>query len=127
MNLHALNEIINNHVEILEDTASQTNTDAATIVGIAKFAVSNGYEKLSHNQKYHFDNCIRPLIENIQCSGYNHEFDESPTECYHILDDSDLVDIIERVINIVKVAKHEQIATLIQKKYLCAIKGQLIG
>jgi len=92
MNLHALNEIINNHVEILEDTASQTNTDAATIVGIAKFAVSNGYEKLSHNQKYHFDNCIRPLIENIQCSGYNHEFDESPTECYHILDDSDLVE-----------------------------------
>lgn len=45
MNLEALKEIIKNNVEILETSARENKANEATIVGIAKFAVSNGYEK----------------------------------------------------------------------------------
>lgn len=92
MNLQALKEIINNNVGILESSARDNNTDENTIVGIAKYAAGNGFEKLSDNQKYHFEKCIRHLIENVQCSGYNHEFEEVPRECPNILDDHDLVE-----------------------------------
>ena len=52
----------------------------------------NGYENLSEAQKYHFDKCIRHLIENVQCSSYNHEFEEILRECPNVLDDEDLID-----------------------------------
>lgn len=92
MNLQALREIINNNVEILESSAKNTNTDVSTIVGIAKYVIENGVEALSSKQKYHFEKCIRHLIENVQCSGYNHEFEELRRECPNILDDDDLVE-----------------------------------
>lgn len=92
MNLHALKEILDINVEILEESARDNGSDENTVVGIAKYAVGNGYEKLSNPQKYHFDNCIRPFIENVQCSGYNHEFEENPRECSNTLDDDDLVE-----------------------------------
>lgn len=69
MNLQALQEIIQNHVEILEQSAKDKNVSEHVVIGIAKFTATNGYEKLSDNQAYHFDNCIRPLIENVQCPG----------------------------------------------------------
>ena len=65
MNLQALQEIIDNNVEILESSARDNGADENTVVGIAKYAVGNGFEKLSGNQKYHFDNCIRHLIEDV--------------------------------------------------------------
>lgn len=92
MNLEALKEIIDNNVEILEASARDNNAPEDTIVGIAKYAVNNGYDELSKHQKYHFDNCIRPLIENVRCSGYNHEFEEFPSECHNILNDDVLVE-----------------------------------
>ncbi|MDX7923393.1 hypothetical protein SJS82_15820 [Aeromonas media] len=92
MNLNALKSIIENNVEILEDSAQQNKADKGTIVGIAKFAAANGYKELSTYQKYHFDNCIRHLIENVKCSGYNHEYDDNPHECPNILNDDDLVE-----------------------------------
>ncbi len=60
--------------------------------GIALFAVENGYEALSDKQKYHFDNAIRPLIEDVQCDGYTHELEEVHRECENILNDADLVE-----------------------------------
>ena len=95
MNLEALKEIIKNNIEILETSARVNKANEATVVGIAKFAASNGYEKLSEPQKYHFDNCIRNLIEDVQCSGYNHEFEEMPRECPNVLDDDDLVEFYQ--------------------------------
>ena len=92
MNLEALKEIINNNHELLEASARDNSADENTVVGIARFASTNGYDKLSSNQKFHFDNCIRPLIEDVQCSGYNHECDEFISECPAILDDEDLVE-----------------------------------
>ena len=95
MNLEALKEIINNNVEILESSARDNKANEATVVGIAKFAASNGYEKLSDPQKYHFNNSIRHLIESVQCSGYNHELEEMPRECPNVLDDDDLVEFYQ--------------------------------
>lgn len=92
MNYDALKEIVDNNVEILEASARDNNADENTIVGIAKYAIGNGYEKLSSAQKYHFDNCIRHLIENVQCPGYTHELEDEPTHCPKILDDDDLVE-----------------------------------
>jgi len=92
LNLDALKEIYTNNPEILEESARDHKAHEGTIIGISKFAAENGYEKLSPAQKFHFDKCIRPFIENVQCSGYNHEFEETPVVCESILDDDDLVE-----------------------------------
>lgn len=92
MNLHALNELVTNNPELLEQSARENNADESTVLGIARFAIGNGYDALSSSQKYHFDNSIRHLIEDVQCSGYTHEFEEYHRECTNILDDSDLVE-----------------------------------
>ena len=91
MNLEALKAILKNREEILEESALNNGVNSSVIVGIAKFATVNGYEKLSSPQKYHFDNCIRHLIENVQCYGYTHECEEKHQECHNTLDD-DLVE-----------------------------------
>lgn len=92
MNLNALDEINTNNPEILEQSAKDNGLDPEAVKGIALFVVGNGYEKLSDNQKYNFDNGIRDLIENVQCDGYTHEYDESPGNCPATLDDDDLVE-----------------------------------
>ncbi len=92
MNLDALKEININNPEILEQLARDNNADESTIIGIALYAANNGYDSLTSAQKYHFDICIRPLVEDVQCSGYNHEFEEILRECSVILDDEDLVE-----------------------------------
>ncbi len=92
MNLDALKEILTNQVEILEESAKNNASDSSTVIGIAKYVVGNGYDKLSENQKYHFDKSIRHLIENVRCEGYQGPFGEDDNECQAILDDNDLVD-----------------------------------
>jgi hypothetical protein len=92
MNLEALKEIIRNCPEILEESARDNGADESVVMGIAEFSSRNGYEALSENQKYHFDNAIRHLIEDVQCSGYTHELEEEHQECPNILDDDDLVE-----------------------------------
>lgn len=92
MNLEALEEINKNNPEILEQSARDNKADVSAVLGIALFAAENGYDKLSSAQKYHFDNCIRPLIEDVKCSGYTHECEEMPSNCDAILDDEDLVE-----------------------------------
>lgn len=54
MNLEALREICKNNPEILEQSARDNKADPDTVNGIARFAIENGYEPLSVNQKYHF-------------------------------------------------------------------------
>jgi hypothetical protein len=92
MNLDALREINNNCSEVLEQSARNNSVDEEIIKGIASYVVINGYEALSDKQKYHFDNSIRHLIENVRCPGYTHEFEEIKKKCENILDDEVLVD-----------------------------------
>jgi hypothetical protein len=91
LNLDALKEINTNNPEILEQSAKDNDSNPETVKGIALFVVKNGYDALTANQKYHFDKSIRPLIENVKCTGYTHEFDEMPSKCSTILNDDDLV------------------------------------
>lgn len=92
MNLEALKEINANCEERLEASAADAGANAEMVKGIALFAANNGYSTLSSNQKYHFDKVIKPLIENVQCAGYRHEFDETPAHCEATIDDERLVE-----------------------------------
>ncbi len=92
MNLEALNEILANQEDILEDSANDNGTDIEVAFGIARDAAANGYDSLSNNQKYHFDNCIRHLIEDVNCDGYRGAFGEEDPHCQNVLDDDDLAD-----------------------------------
>ena len=91
MNLEALKVIIKKDPDILEISALENNVDENIIVNLARYVSENGYDKLSNAQQYHFNICIRHLIEDVHCSGYNDEFGECPT----ILDDKDLVEYYE--------------------------------
>jgi len=92
MNFNALNEILENQEEALEGSANENGTDIDVAFGIARDAVANGYDSLSKSQKYHFDNCIRHLIENVTCDGYRGAFSEDDPHCQNVLDDDDLTD-----------------------------------
>jgi hypothetical protein len=89
LNLDALKEINTNHPDILERLAK--DNDFKTVKGIALFVVQKGYDALTDDQKYHFNKSIRPLIENVKCTGYTREFDKMPSDCSTIIDDEDLV------------------------------------
>ena len=95
MNLYALDFINKNCEELLEQAAAHAAVSEKDIKGIAKFAVANGYDELTPKQKFRFDQVIRPLIENVNCSGYTHELEEQHRECDSILDDDDLVKYYE--------------------------------
>jgi hypothetical protein len=92
MNMDALKEIMDNHEGILAESVKINGGDQTVVWGIASYAVKNGYEELSSDQKFHFNNCIKHLIENVQCSGYKGEFEEAPISCGVILDNEDLVE-----------------------------------
>lgn len=51
MTLEALDEIITNSPEILEGSAVNYSSEELIVMGIARFAIANGYEALSANQK----------------------------------------------------------------------------
>lgn len=91
MNLHALDYINKNCVEVLEQASKDSGVNEAMIKGVALFAVANGYDKLSQNQKYHFDETIRPLIENVQCSGFYNPYSGDRVDCSAILPDENLI------------------------------------
>ncbi|WP_355662502.1 hypothetical protein [Halomonas salifodinae] len=51
MNLEELKEIVYNNVEFLADSARGNSADESTVIGVAKYAIGNGCEKLSAHQK----------------------------------------------------------------------------
>lgn len=70
MNLAALAHIVENNPELIEENVPARGNSAAA-VGVAKFLVGNDgdVDALSENQLYHYNNYIRPLIENVPCNG----------------------------------------------------------
>ena len=92
MNLGALAFINQNCEEILDQAAKENSVSEKMVKGIALFVVSNGYDKLTSDQKFRFDQVIRPLVEGVQCSGYTHELEEEHEECNSILDEDVLVE-----------------------------------
>ena len=95
MNLNALDFINKNCVELLEQSARESNAEEETIKGIARDVVANGYDELSDKQKYHFDKTIRKLIEKVPCSGFFNHYAGTRKECPAILPDENLVEYYE--------------------------------
>ncbi|MFM5646344.1 hypothetical protein [Aeromonas caviae] len=71
MNLEVLNYIVENAVEKIEELAEENNLDCHASVGVANFLLGNDGDvsKLSDKQRYHYENCIQPLIERVPCDG----------------------------------------------------------
>ncbi|MEN4235611.1 hypothetical protein [Serratia marcescens] len=92
MNLEALDHIVSNEVEIIEDAARTAGVKASSAVGISKQVVAEKTDKnLTDDQRYVFDRAVRPLIENIICSGNWNQFDEDP-QCGNPIPESQLYD-----------------------------------
>ena len=93
MNLEALNEIVNNQENYIESAAKEAGVDEAMLIGVAKAAIGGGYDSLSPKQQYQFDNCLRPLIEDVSCVGYKHEVweEDMRTECPSTIPEERLV------------------------------------
>lgn len=83
MNMEALQEITNNNIEILEFSARDNGDDENVIVAIARNALVVRYTNLSDKDKSHFDDCIRPLIEDVQCGGYSNEIERTFPDFVH--------------------------------------------
>lgn len=70
MNIAALRHIVENAPELIEENVPAKGNFDATI-GVAKLLIGNNgkVNELSEKQSYHYDNYIRPLIENVPCDG----------------------------------------------------------
>ncbi len=71
MNLEVLAFIVDSAPEKIEELAGSEKVDSAASIGVAKALIGNGgnVEALSAKQKFHYENCIAPLIENVACDG----------------------------------------------------------
>ena len=94
MNLAALDHIVKNNPELIEENVP-AKTDSATTVGIAKLVVANGgnVDALTDKQRFHFDSYILPLIENVACDGvFGPDMENGEDDCVGSgrIDDEDL-------------------------------------
>lgn len=71
MNLEVLNHIVTNAPEFIEGLAEENMLDGQASIGIAKILLGNNGDlaELSGKQNFHYEKCIMPLIENVQCEG----------------------------------------------------------
>ena len=70
MNLEVLGFLIDNE-SYIEDMAESAKVDSSASLGIAKSLLANDGDVslLSAKQIYHYDEVIKPLLENVQCEG----------------------------------------------------------
>jgi hypothetical protein len=94
MNLDVLSHIVENEPERIEDLAEETKQDATAGLGIAAKVLGEKTDaNLSKNQKFVFDQCVRPLIEAVPCQGVMGMDDDGHDTCVHggIIDDESLL------------------------------------
>ena len=99
MNLELLLYIVNSVPEKIESLAKAVNLEPSVSIGVAKFLhVNNGdVSRLSEKQLHHYENCIKPLIENVPCQGVIGIVEDGDT-CYgdsFVDDESLLISYIE--------------------------------
>ncbi|WP_104911932.1 hypothetical protein [Pseudomonas sp. LG1D9] len=70
MNLSALDHIVKNNPELIDENVP-AKADSAATLGVAKLVLGNGgnVDALTDKQRFHFDTYILPLIENVECDG----------------------------------------------------------
>lgn len=92
MNIDALDYIVNNEVEIIEDSAKSAGVKAGSAVGVSKQVVAEKTDKnLSDDQRFVFERAVRPLIEGLTCNRKMHD-DNETILCGARLPDSQLYD-----------------------------------
>lgn len=71
MNYEVLQHIVRNEPGRIEALADANSLDASASAGVAEFLAGNDGDVslLSSKQKYHYDNAIEPLVENVSCDG----------------------------------------------------------
>lgn len=71
MNLDALKHIVQNDPSYIEELVGHTQYDSASTLGVAKLLLGNGgnAEALTGPQRFHYTRFIRPLLEDVPCSG----------------------------------------------------------
>ncbi|PLX61557.1 hypothetical protein [Sedimenticola selenatireducens] len=71
MNLEVLHHLVKNDESLIETLAIENGIDQQASIGVAKLLDANGGDLsiLSNKQRFHFEKCIKPLIENVQCQG----------------------------------------------------------
>jgi hypothetical protein len=81
MNLEVLEYIVDHAVERIEELADECSVDSSASIGVAKMLLFNNGDlsKLSEKQAYHYENCIKPLIERVQCEGVFGPMDNDDT------------------------------------------------
>ena len=70
MNLEVLEFLLDNE-SYIEDMAKDAKVDSNASVGIVKLLLANKGDLsiLKGKQTYHYENVIKPLLENVQCEG----------------------------------------------------------
>ena len=76
--IEILKSIVDDNKELIIDLAKSNNipnSDAS--VGVAKFLIADAgnFSKMSKDQKYHYENIIEPLINDVPCEGMIGEYD----------------------------------------------------
>lgn len=83
MNLNVLSYVVNSNPEKIEALAKENGLESSVSIGVAKSLLSNSgnVSLLSDKQRYHYESCINPLIENVPCDGVFGS-DEDVNTCY---------------------------------------------
>lgn len=70
MNLEVLEYLLENE-SYIEDIAKDTKVDSGASFGIVQLLLANhgNIGVLKGKQIYHYENVIKPLLENVQCEG----------------------------------------------------------
>lgn len=98
MNLEVLSFLIENE-HYIEESANDANVDDySKSLGIAKFLADKDGDlgALSKKQVYHYENVLKPLLENVPCEGpvgmINDEEGNWVSSCVHggVIDDESL-------------------------------------
>ncbi|HHX8536176.1 TPA: hypothetical protein ACVO0U_003060 [Vibrio alginolyticus] len=78
MNLEVLQYLVDDAPHYLEENAQARNLDVGASIGIARRLLGNDGDitELSPAQLYHYDNVIKPLIENVSCDGVLGEMED---------------------------------------------------
>lgn len=76
--IEILESIVNDNEELIRDLAQANKVSNPDVsIRVAKFLVAdaNNFSKMSEKQKYHYENAIEPLINDVPCEGMIGEYD----------------------------------------------------
>lgn len=70
--INVLKDIIDNNEYLITDLARKNSvSDPNASVGVAKYLLGNpaNFSSMKPKQKYHYENAIKPLVNNVLCEG----------------------------------------------------------